>query len=138
MYHVKTFIFRIMNDHFQNNVDYSNSEDFCVNDLIGKRSLSNDLVEFRVQIKTNNCVKIEGGQTETVCTHLLLQKNLKNRSLLFKKNEQISNLYISEGLISHQFRGRLSIEVTNINPSPIELPPKFLIGYLIISPLIKV
>lgn len=111
------------------------SEDYYLNDLIGKR---NQLVENRVQLLCNSNYKIEGGETKVIYSHLLMQKSLKNRSILVKKNDQITNLYISEGLISHQFRGRLSIQVTNTTTNPVEIPHNFLIGYLIISPLINV
>ena len=74
------------------------------------------LIEFRLQLLLKENLSISPGETKLVATACNITEKLPRLSIYIKAPEKLPLLFESEGYVSHKYRGRIFVKVTNYSP----------------------
>ena len=91
------------------------------------------LIEFRLQLLLKENLSISPGETKLVATACNITEKLPRLSLYIKAPEKLPLLFESEGYVSHKYRGRIFVRVTNYSTQCVSLPTSTNIGYLLVQ-----
>ena len=91
------------------------------------------LIEFRLQLLLKENLSISPGETKLVATACNITEKLPRLSIYIKAPEKLPLLFESEGYVSHKYRGRIFVRVTNYSPQCVSLPTSTNIGYLLVQ-----
>ena len=83
------------------------------------------------RVKEN--LSISPGETKLVATACNITEKLPRLSIYIKAPEKLPLLFESEGYVSHKYRGRIFVRVTNYSPQCVSLPTSTNIGYLLVQ-----
>ena len=116
--------------------DESNmQEDYELNSVFTSEALYHlrDLIEFRIHLLLKDKICIHPGETQLVPTACNITGKLPRMSIYIKAPEKLPLLFESEGYVSHKYRGRISIRVTNYSQDCVILPASITFGYLLVQ-----
>ena len=111
-----------------------------INQSFPRRPLQEELfpmIEYRIKILLNYGVILKPGQTQEVETNLTVKRKCGNLSMLILSAEQKFTSFCSEGFVSPNMRGRLTVALINPHSTDVYLAAGTLVCFLILAPFVK-
>lgn len=95
------------------------------------------LIEYRIKILLNYDEILKPGQTKEVETNLTVKRKCGNLSLLVLSADLKTTRFCSEGYVSPNMRGRLTVVLNNPQSSDVYLAAGTIVSFLILAPFVK-
>lgn len=111
-----------------------------INQSFPRRPLQEELlpmIEYRIKILLNYAVILKPGQTQEMETNLTVKRKCGNLSMLILSAEHKFTNFCSEGFVSPNMRGRLTVALNNPNSTDVHLAAGTLVCFLILAPFVK-
>ena len=124
----------------QNLTENTTVQQIEINQSFPRRPLQEELVpmiEYRIKILLNSGVTLKPGQTQEVETNLTVKRKCGNLSLMILPADQKFISFCSEGFVSPNMRGRLTVALNNPHSTDVYLAAGTLVCYLILAPFVK-
>ena len=111
-----------------------------INQSFPRRPIQEELVsmiEYRIKILLNYDEILKPGQTKEVQTNLTVKRKCGNLSLLILAADLKTTRFCSEGFLSPNMRGRLTVTLNNPQNSDVHLAAGTIVSYLVLAPFVN-
>ena len=111
-----------------------------INQSFPRRPIQEELVsmiEYRIKILLNQDEILKPGQTKQVQTNLTVKRKCGNLSLLILSADLKTTRFCSEGFLSPNMRGRLTVTLNNPQSSDVYLAAGTIVSFLVLAPFVN-
>ena len=111
-----------------------------INQSFPRRPIHEELVsmiEYRIKILLNYDEILKPGQTKEVQTNLTVKRKCGNLSLLILSADLKTTRFCSEGFLSPNMRGRLTVTLNNPQSSDVYLAAGTIVSFLVLAPFVN-
>lgn len=111
-----------------------------INQSFPRRPIQEELasmIEYRIKILLNYDEILKPGQTKEVQTNLTVKRKCGNLSLLILSADLKTTRFCSEGFLSPNMRGRLSVTLNNPQNSDVYLAAGTIVSFLVLAPFVN-
>ena len=111
-----------------------------INQSFPRRPIQEELasmIEYRIKILLNCDEVLKPGQTKEVQTNLTVKRKCGNLSLLILSADLKTTRFCSEGFLSPNMRGRLTVTLNNPQNSDVYLAAGTIVSFLVLAPFVN-